>query len=221
MQEKDEYQGMEKSGVTFDGFKRSPYYMDTVIHVVKRRDVKSGNIILVGEVEKDRTGKLPARIEPFGIDALRKYWGDFFKQGSESSGNVFEEPEIPTVIVPAASEPVAPAAGTPGTTAAKPVDRASPAAAPAAAEPITAEEPAHAKKAEKLKALLELRAELKIPDAAWAAILEKRNAKKVEKLSEKAIVEILGKLENKLDPAALAAWVARYPFRAGATAPTG
>lgn len=229
MQEKDEYTGMEKTGVTFDGFKRSPYYMDTVIHLLKRRDPKTGAVVIVGEVEKDRTGKLPARIAPFSIEALRQYWGEFFDRDSEGGGNVFEEPEIPTVIVPVDPAPVAPAARTPGAQAAAPAESTPPpVASPAAAEPETgtepetvAEEPAHASKADKLKALIELRAALAIPDAAWAGILEKRKVKDSAKLTEKAIIEIMGKLETKLSAEQLAGWMKRWPFRAGAAGAAG
>jgi hypothetical protein len=216
MQEKDEYTGMEKSGVTFDGFKRSPYYMDTVIHLLKRRDAKTGATVIVGEVEKDRTGKLPARIVPFSIDALRKYWAEFFDRDSEAGGNVFEEPAIPTVIVPATPAPVAPTAETPGAmAAAKPAaPEAPPEATPDAAEPPTrVEEPAHATKAMKVAALNELRAALEIPDDAWGSILAKRKAKATEKLTEAAILEIMAKLEAKLNDAQLEAWVTRHPWR--------
>lgn len=228
MQEKDEYTGMEKSGVTFDGFKRSPYYMDTVIHLLKRRDVKTGETVIVGEVEKDRTGKLPARIAPFSIDALRKCWGEFFDRDSEAGGNVFEEPAIPTVIVPVDPAPVAPLARTPGTQAAAPAESTPPpVASPAAAATeategaLAIDEPPSASKADKLKALIELRAALAIPDAAWAGILEKRKVKDSSKLTDKAIIEIMGKLETKLSAEQLAGWVKRWPFRAGAAAAAG
>lgn len=93
MQVKDEYTGMEKTGITFDGYKRSPYYFDTVIFIKKRRDPKTGGEKLVGVVEKDRTGCLPSRIEEFGIDALKEVWADYFARDAEETPQLLEDNE--------------------------------------------------------------------------------------------------------------------------------
>jgi len=209
MQEKDKWAAgdeLKVIGTTFDGYKRTPHFFDTVIFVKKVADPKTGQERFVGTVEKDRTHCLPNRIDPFCIETLKKHWAKYFKQESAPTENVMEE--VTVVLPPSAPAPVAESASAP------PAAQAAAAPEPAPAAAVVVEEPASAKKADQLKALLELRDLLKIPEASWAAILDKRGVKKAEKLALKDIVGILGKLEEKLAPTALEGWIKLHPFRA-------
>lgn len=293
MQVKDEWAGMEKVGLTFDGYKRSPYYFDTVITIRKKHDGK-GKEHLVGYVEKDRTGLLPKKIEDFSIKALEKAWGSFFERDAEATENVFvggdgtvrgldgSDPVVPPKkdAAPAAAkkeeaatEPAVEAPkrkrgrpkGSKKAAAKKDEPKPEPAAEPAAEETPVAEEPksvpydvhkaaieafvylggseqtarewidkqtaqnaqpdtikamAEAMKPRHmgLKALLDLRATLKIPDASWAKILKKRDAANVGALADEQILDIVGKLETKLTEDQLAKHVTRWPFRQAADA---
>jgi CRISPR/Cas system-associated exonuclease Cas4 (RecB family) len=216
MQEKDKWAAgdeLKVIGTTFDGYKRTPHFFDTVIFIKKVADPKTGQERFVGTVEKDRTHCLPNRIDPFSIEKLREYWGKYFEQESAPTENVMEEPVIvlPSAPVPAAPAPAAPAAPAPPSVAAP----AAPAAPAATAAAAVIEEPAAPPlKAEQLAALLELRNLLQIPDDKWTAILDKRGVKKADKLKVQDIVGILGKLEEKLSPTALQGWIKLHPFRA-------
>ena len=195
MQEKDEYTGMEKTGTTYDGYKRSAHYCDVDIRIKRVRDPKTGAEVLVGVVRKDRTHCLPARIEPFSIEKLREAWKVYFDRKAEPSGEVFDEPAETT------STPEAPKA---------------PAPAAAEAGPVIEEPLIPAKKADKIAALLELKAMFAIPEDKWIAALAKRKVKTPEKLTGEALDEILSKLEENFSPSALANWRAAHPWRATA-----
>lgn len=223
MQEKDKWAAgdeLKVIGKTFDGFKRTPYYFDTVIFLRKVTDPKTGKERVVGKVEKDRTGALPNVLDPFGIDILKQHWAVFFDQESAPTDNVMEEPVVilagPSKAAVQAAESIAAqpllTEGGDVQALAKIIDDKAKPEAPAAGAVV--EEPAAPPlKADMLKTLLDLRNILQIPEDKWTEIIKKRGAKKPEKLTVVQIVELRAKLEEKLSEPNLAAWLKLHPWR--------
>jgi CRISPR/Cas system-associated exonuclease Cas4 (RecB family) len=204
MQEKDKWAAGEELkvvGTTYDGYKRTPFFFDSVIYIKKVMDPKTGKERFVGNVDKDRTGCLPNRIDPFSIDALKGFWATYFDQKSAPTENVMEETIPAATPAPAATEAPAPA------------EKAPPAKTE---EPTTTveEPPAPPLKADYLRALLSLKDILKVPEEAWTAILAKRKVKSAERLTTKDLAALVAKLEEKLPASAKPGWFKLYPFRA-------
>jgi CRISPR/Cas system-associated exonuclease Cas4 (RecB family) len=75
--DKDEYIGREKSGRKVpDAQKHVERYMDVVIYLTQHLDANNQTVV-VGQVKKDRTHRLPSRIENFCFDTLKGYWADY------------------------------------------------------------------------------------------------------------------------------------------------
>jgi len=190
-QEKDEYAKgtmMQKIGVTFDAFRRTPYFFDTGLHIQKQGAQRKGDGVLVDSENfevyrrKDRTNRFPYQTE-FSLDnplakIMREKWSD--RMGSEVKARELKkeyESYDTSMINKRRDEEKEEIEKMPDRNESMPFDATK----------------------DQLDALMKLREGLKINDDTWHMILEKRGKVSASHLSSQEAEELIAALESKMD----------------------